>query len=118
MAARWTGPATASAGGCCRETAARAPVVVHHKIYYPRYRHVYHVDPYSYYYSPRGYYPYRGSSYWRPLRVVRKGWRKRYNFRHCYRYGPSWGQARKWRSKHRRHHVHGCHPRRHHFWHY
>lgn len=59
----------------------RAPVgygevqVVRHWGYYPRYAHVYTVDfatdPYAYRYSPRRYYPYYNSDYWRPAAVLR-----------------------------------------------
>ena len=41
---------------------------VRHWVYYPRYHHVYlnhaNTDPYTYRYSPRGYYPYYNSAYW------------------------------------------------------
>ena len=53
-----------------------------HKIY------VVHQDPYAWYYSPRGYYPYYGSAYWKPTAVVRA----KHHFR--YRYAPAWGYAR------------------------
>ena len=49
---------------------------VRHWVYYPRYHHVYlnhsETDPYAYRYSPRGYYPYYNSDYWRPSSSVRR----------------------------------------------
>jgi hypothetical protein len=49
--------------------------VVHHYGYYPRYRNVYnrdfYTDPYAYRASPRGYYPYYNSGYWRPTAELR-----------------------------------------------
>jgi hypothetical protein len=48
-------------------------------------------DPYGYQYQPRGYYPYYGSSYWRPLSEVR--YRYRYHFE-LPRYYSAWGHPR------------------------
>jgi hypothetical protein len=49
---------------------------VRHWVYYPRYRHVYlrnsETDPHAYRYSPRGYYPYYNSNYWRPAGKTRR----------------------------------------------
>lgn len=72
-------------------------------VYRPRYRYQYKLhsrtDPYRYTYEPRGYYPYYGSRYWRPLRSARK----RYHF-HAPRYYPAWGKKRRgW--KHRKWHY-------------
>lgn len=90
---------------------------VHHWVYYPRYRHAYHVDPYAYRYSPRGYYPWYGSSYWTSARDARK--RKHAHYHHWnahpprFAYYPSWGYPRQWNHTtwHRRHH--GFHHRWH-----
>lgn len=89
---------------------------VHHWAYYPRYRHVYHVDPYAYQYSPRGYYPYYGSQYWRPAAEVRRRNRLHYHVWNTqpprFRYQQSWGYPRTW------HHHRTTHGRRYHPWHY
>jgi hypothetical protein len=49
---------------------------VRHWVYYPRYHHVYlrgaDTDPHAYRYSPRGYYPYYNSNYWRPASKVHR----------------------------------------------
>lgn len=89
---------------------------INHYVYYPRYRHVYHVDPYAYQYSPRGYYPYYGSAYWVPARKILK--RNHYHYHHWnvqaprYRYHQSWGYPKHWHG----HHAYGY--RRYHRWHY
>ena len=69
---------------------------VHHWVYYPRYRHFYHVadptqrDPYQWQYSPRGYYPYHASQYWVPAEDMR--YRYRYRFSGPkYKYQQAWG---------------------------
>jgi hypothetical protein len=77
---------------------------VRHWVYYPRYNHVYlrhgATDPYAYSYSPRGYYPYYNSGYWRPAKRVR------HNL-HLPPYYAAWGSTKRgyhhveW---HRRHH--------------
>lgn len=89
---------------------------VHHYGYYPRYRHVYHVnyrtDPYAYRWEPRGYYPYYNSRHWRPVAELRYR-------RACCRpvaalppYYRAWGHPhrhyvhRKWHRKHYGHHRH------------
>ena len=76
---------------------------IHHHVYYPRYVHHYHVDPYAYQYSPRGYYPYYNSRYWKPAHVVRERNRAHYNNWNVqpprYKYYPSWGYPKG--------HVHG-----------
>lgn len=87
---------------------------VKHWVYYPRYHHRYYVaastDPYSYKSSPRGYYPYYNSRYWRPAKDVRK---ERYNYDKP-DYWPSWGYPwsswhhRQWHAK-----THGYHHRWH-----
>lgn len=91
---------------------------INHHVYYPRYRHVYRVDPYAYRYSPRGYYPYYNAGYWRPAYKVRKRAYLHYykwNSRPPrFRYHASWGSPKrcyhhcKWHAKHhgkiRRHH--------------
>jgi len=86
--------------------------VVHHHVYYPRYRNVYHVafatDPYAYRAAPRRYYPYYNSAYWRPTAELR--FRKQ-----CCRpfsglppYYQAWGYPNRhyiYRARyHRRHH--------------
>lgn len=97
---------------------------IHHHVYRPHYRHVYHyhrptIDPYAYRYEPRGYYPYYASNYWVPARVLRerKAYRAAHTYRghHRYRYYQAWGYPNKnwdhvrWHRKH-----HGAH--RHHQW--
>ncbi|MDX2287933.1 MAG: hypothetical protein NW217_03830 [Hyphomicrobiaceae bacterium] len=78
--------------------------VVTHHVYYPRYRHVYHVhaytDPYAYRYEPRGYYPYYNSGYWRPAHEVS---RKRYRYA-LPPYYKAWG-AKKRGYRHRAWHA-------------
>lgn len=101
--------APAQAGRCCADRYVQNPATVRHYVYNPRYRHAYRVDPYAYRYEKRGYYPYYNSGYWRPLREVRRTYRRRIRSQKGYRYNPSWGNP--W-GKHR-------HPRkRYRFWHY
>ena len=51
---------------------------------------LYHYDPQSWYYKPRGYYPYYNSGYWVPRAQMR--YRYRYVYRGPqYRYYPAWG---------------------------
>ncbi len=86
---------------------------IRHWVYYPRYAHNYYVDPYAYQYSPRRYYPYKGSDYWQPTRTVRKRNYQHYNHWNVqaprYKYYPSWGYSKHWDkheyvpSRHRRH---------------
>jgi hypothetical protein len=91
---------------------------VHHWAYYPRYRHVYHVDPYAYRYSPRGYYPYYNSGYWVPSEVIRK--RDHLHYHHWnvqaprYKYYQSWGYPKHWHHQEWHQQNHG----RHHRWHW
>ncbi len=90
---------------------------VTHWVYRPRYVHHYKVDPYAYRYSPRGYYPYYGSNYWKKASYVK--WRNRAHLNHWntqpprFRYYKSWGYPRKWhhRKWHHRHHgyIHRWH---------
>lgn len=74
--------------------------VINHHVYYPRYVHHYHVDPYAYRYSPRGYYPYYNSGYWTKASIVRK--RSHLHYYHWNSQGPkfkyqsSWGKPAKW----------------------
>ncbi len=76
---------------------------IKHRVYYPRYRHVYkshaHTDPYAYSYEPRRYYTKSTSRYWvsaskahrhRKLRGMRK-----------FRYYPAWGHKKSRRSARR-----------------
>lgn len=75
-------------------------------------------DPYAYQYSPRGYYPWYGSHYWVPARIVHK---RKYLHHYVwntqpprFRYYPSWGYpSRKWKHRewHARHHgrIHRWH---------
>jgi hypothetical protein len=80
-------PAPASAGsrnpdGVGIYTPAEPPV--RHR---PR---LYRYDPHSWYFNPRGYYPYYGSGYWVPRAEMR--YRYRYVYRGPkYRYYPAWG---------------------------
>jgi hypothetical protein len=89
---------------------------IKHWVYYPRYIHHYKVDPYAYRYSPRGYYPYYGTSYYAPSGYVK--WRKRKHLNawngRAPRYYKSWGYPRKWHNRkwHRKHHGY------HHRWHW
>lgn len=91
---------------------------VHHHVYYPRYRHVYHVDPYAYRYSPRGYYPYYGSHYWAPAYALRKRNHMRYHHWNAqaprYKYYKAWGYPKHWH--HRK--WHAKHHGRHYPWHW
>ena len=90
---------------------------VHHWAYYPRYRHVYHVDPYAYRYSPRGYYPWYGSNYWVSSRVARQ--RKHAHTHHWnaspprFVYYPSWSYPRHWHHSEWHARQHGYHHDRH-----
>ncbi len=90
--------------------------VVNHHVYYPQYVHYYHVDPYAYRYSPRGYYPYYNSGYWSPASLIRKRNHLHYHhwIAHCprFKYQASWGRPAKWRS-----HAH-CGEPYFHRWHY
>lgn len=69
--------------------------VVNHWVYYPRYVHNYNVDPYAYQYSPRGYYPYYNSGYWRPAAEVRARNYQHYHYWNVqaprFKYRSSWG---------------------------
>jgi hypothetical protein len=69
--------------------------VVHHWIYRPNYRHVYHTsgDPYAYRYAPRAYYPYHASPYWVPAEQMRNRYRYTYTGPK-YRYHAPWGAGR------------------------
>jgi hypothetical protein len=70
---------------------------IHHHVYYPRYKHVYHVhpatDPYAYRYAPRGYYPSYTSHYWVPAEHVRARQAQTYSGYSGpkYEYQPAWG---------------------------
>lgn len=80
--------------------------VIHHWVYRPHYKHVYHLatipDPYGYRYVRRGYYPYYGSQYWVPAEQMR--YRYRYTYEGPkYRYQPSWGMKRAHVVKHKAH---------------
>jgi hypothetical protein len=91
---------------------------VHHWVYYPRYVHHYQVDPYAYQYSPRGYYPYYGSIYWRPAQGLRERNHKHYHHWNVqpprFKYYPGWGYPKHWRHNewHKGHHGY------HHRWHW
>lgn len=91
---------------------------IHHHVYYPRYRHVYHIDPYAYQYSPRGYYPYYNSGYWTPAYILKARNRAHFNYWNTqpprYKYYKSWGYPKHWHHKewHYEHHGH------HHRWHW
>ena len=90
---------------------------VKHHVYYPRYVHQYHVDPYTYRYSPRGYYPYYNSGYWAKSSYIKWRTRKRLNEWNgkTPRYYKSWGYPRpEWRHKEWHYEHHG----RHHRWHW
>src|SRR3989304_5818002 len=93
-----TNPQSAHAFGFDRE---RRPEgwgkdrVVNHHVYYPRYVHQYHVDPYAYRHSPRGYYPYFNSGYWRSASEARARNHKHYHHWNVqgpnFKYHSSWG---------------------------
>lgn len=93
--------------------------VVRHWVYYPRYVHVYNVDPYAYQYSPRAYYPYYGSRYWVSAAAIRA--RNHQHYHHWnvqaprYKYHRSWGHPQHWQHGEawRAHHHRGYHS-----WHY
>lgn len=91
---------------------------VHHWVYRPRYVHVIHEDPYSYRYSPRGYYPYYNSGYWASAGYIKARNRLHYNVWNRepprFRYYKSWGYPKPWN-----HHAwHKAHHGRHHRWHW
>jgi hypothetical protein len=71
-----------------------------HRVYKPRYTHVYHGaakgDPYAYRYARRAYYPYYASHYWGPAENMRYRYRTNY---HLPKYVPAWGAGH--------HHDHG-----------
>lgn len=80
--------------------------------YHRHYRSDWEYDRYAYYHTPRGYYPYYNSGYWRPTVELR--WR-----RACCRpvaalppYYQAWGYPkrhhvhhRKWRHRHHHHRL-------------
>lgn len=80
---------SASAGGEWRGGYERP--IVDDRFERPRYRRdrIY-VDPYSYYYRPRNYYPYYDSGYWRPAYEMRE--RRRWH--RVPPYYSSWGYSR------------------------
>jgi len=96
-------PQTASAGFRRHTSDWGESRVVTHRIYYPRYRHVYYRygygDPYAYRYEPRAYYPYYNSGYWVPAKCYRRC-TPRYRLPPYYR---AWGYPKKRRYYHRRH---------------
>lgn len=51
---------------------------------------LYRYDPYSYYYTDRGYYPYFNSGYWVPRAAMKTRYRYKY-LGQPYRYYPAWG---------------------------
>ncbi len=122
LAAGLSLPSSAVAGDLGKSAAAAGHAddrVVHHRVYYPRYRHYYHVadtsqsDPYSWNYSPRGYYPYYASQYWVPAEQMR--YRYRYKFTgQKFKYHAAWGAPKK-DYNHREWHGenHGFHHRWH-----
>jgi hypothetical protein len=80
---------------------------VRHRVYYPRYRHVYYghryTDPYAYRYQPRGYYPYYNSGYWGPPMIKR-------HRAHMPPYYRSWGAPRRhYRHRAWHHRMYGRH---------
>ena len=90
---------------------------VRHWVYYPRYNYHYKVDPYAYQYSPRGYYPYYDSGYWRSTAELRK--RKHLHYHHWnvqpprFKYYQSWGYPKHWHHKEWHEQHHGRHFRWH-----
>ncbi len=74
-----------------------------HRIYNPRYRHVYksrtHSDPYAYRYVPRRYYTKSTSRYWVPARKAHR--HRTVRSAHKYRYYPAWGYKKSRRSARR-----------------
>ena len=92
---------------------------IKHHVYYPRYVHHYKVDPYAWYYSPRGYYPYYNSGYWGSAHYIK--WRNREHLnvwtqQHPrYKYYKAWGYPKPhWNHREWHHAHHG----RHHRWHW
>jgi hypothetical protein len=70
---------------------------IHHWIYRPHYKHVYHSalneDPYAYRYARRAYYPHHASGYWVPAEQMR--YRYRYSFQGPkFQYHPAWGHGK------------------------
>lgn len=53
-------------------------------------RRLYRYDTRSWYYAPRGYYPYYGSEMWVPRRYMKTRYRYKY-LGPRYRYYPAWG---------------------------
>ena len=105
----------ASADGVKAKSKARH--AAHHD-YPARYAHHYKVDPYAWYYSPRGYYPYYDAGYWGSASYLK--WRNRtrlseWNTDHPqYRYYKAWGYPRDWNNRDWHSKEHG----RHHLWHW
>lgn len=107
-----------AADGMKEKSEARGKVRHPHHNYYARHVHHYKVDPYAWYYSPRGYYPYYNAGYWGPASYIK--WRNRAHLNVWntqpphYRYYKAWGYPRDWHNRHWHHKEHG----RHHFWHW
>ena len=64
--------------------------IIEHRVYKPRYHHIYRNDPYKYRYARRGYYPYFASQYWVPAEAMRNRYRYAYSGPK-YTYYPAWG---------------------------
>lgn len=90
---------------------------IHHSVYYPSYRHHYHVDPYAWRYSPRGYYPFYGSAYWSKASYIKARNRAHYNHWNTepphFKYYKSWGYPRHWHNREWHYKHHGFHHRWH-----
>ncbi len=90
---------------------------INHWVYYPRYRHNYHVDPYAYQHSPRGYYPYYNAGYWKSAHDLKARKNKHYNSWNVqaprYKYHPSWGAPKHWHHHEWHKENHGFHHRWH-----
>ncbi|MEZ5850982.1 MAG: hypothetical protein R3D68_10090 [Hyphomicrobiaceae bacterium] len=107
-------PDKAEAFGARRDSNNWArPKVVHHWVYRPQYVHYYHRDPYAYQYSPRGYYPYYNSGYWRPASEIRARNRAHYHKWNTqpprFKYYKSWGGPRQWNHRQWHDENHGRH---------
>lgn len=106
-------PVAAEAGHRRHHHHHRDGFYTNYQFYHRHYRSDYELDRYRYYSSPRGYYPYYNSGYWRPTQELR--YRRAYRpFAELPPYYQAWGhprpiyKARKWHRYgyergHRRH---------------
>ncbi len=76
---------------------------VYRPFYHRHYRSDLYLDPNRYYYSPRAYYPYRNSGYWRPTAELRYRQACCRPFAELPRYYQAWGypKRQRWNSAYR-----------------